>query len=260
MRVAIITGASSGMGREYARLASEGGEYDEIWAVARRRERLEALAGELATRVRPVALDLSQPDAADEVGRLLGEARAKDSSLAVGLLVNAAGLGKFGTCDDLTNAEVSAMVDVNCRALVTLTQTCLPYMARGSRVIEFASCAGFQPLPGLDVYAATKAFVISYTRALRFELRGRGIRVTAVCPIWIRTEFVDVARRTANGATVRHPFPILSPRRVAIWSTLVNRVNYPVATCGVVPFVMRVAGKVLPAPLEMWAWEGLRRL
>lgn len=264
MRIAIITGASSGLGREYARLADERGGYDEIWAVARRRERLEALAGELSTPVRPLALDLTDARAAERVEAEMAAAEAlareRGDALEVGLLVNAAGFGKFGTCDDMTNAETDAMIDLNCRALVSLTQVALPRMGKGSRVIQVASSASFQPLPGLNVYAATKAFVRSYTRALRFELRGRGIRVTAVCPLWVATEFVDVARETKNGQTVRHPFPVLSARHVVRWSWGVNTANYPIACCCVTGLVMRLADKVLPAPVVMWAWEGLRRL
>ena len=152
------------------------------------------------------------------------------------------------------------MVGLNCRALVDVTQLALPYMRRGARLMQIASSASFQPLPGLNVYAATKAFVRSYTRALRFELRGRGIRVTAVCPLWIKTEFIEVAQDTSNGSTVRHFFPLLGARRVAHWSWCVNSLNYPIATCCVTGCVMRVADKLLPAPLVMWVWEGLRRI
>jgi uncharacterized protein len=151
------------------------------------------------------------------------------------------------------------MVDVNCRALVEMTQVCLPHMGRGSRIVQIASAAAFQPLQGLAVYAASKSFVLSYTRGLRRELAGRGIHVTAVCPIWVKTEFVKVARDTANGRTVRHPWPQLSPARVVAHSDLVSRCNYPVATCSVVAFAMRVFCKLAPAPLVMWIWEGVRR-
>lgn len=255
MNIAIITGASSGLGREYARAADESGHYDELWVIARRVERLEELAKACTTPVRAISLDLAQANAIEELSALLQREKP-----TVGLLVNAAGFGKFGTYADLTVAEVSSMITVNCNALVCLTQAVLPFMTRGSRILQIASSAAFQPLPGLDVYAATKAFVLSYTRALRFELRGRGIRVTAVCPIWVRTEFIDVARQTANGATVKNPAPSISPERVVRWSLFVNRMNYPVATCCVSGVIMRFAGKILPAPLEMWAWEGLRRL
>lgn len=255
MSIAIITGASSGLGRLYVRQADKEGVYDQIWAIARRRERLDELAGQCATEVRCICLDLSREGAIEQLDDML-----QVQNPQVSLLVNAAGFGKFGTCDDLSNEEVGAMIDVNCRALVQVTQSALPYMRRGSRIVQVASCAGFQPLPGLSVYAASKSFVLSYTRSLRYELRGRGIRITAVCPIWVRTEFIKVARETANGATVRHPWPQISPKRVVAWSTFVNRLNYPVATCSIVSLVMRLFCKVVPAPLIMWIWEGVRRV
>lgn len=254
----MITGASSGLGREYAYLADRECAYDEIWAVARRTERLEELAARCQTPVRPITLDLSKRESIPRLSEMLGGLNAPD--IQVGLLVNAAGLGKFGTYRDLTQQETDAMIDVNCRALVDITQAVLPYMDRGGRIMQVASCAGFQPLPGLNVYAATKAFVISYTRALRFELRGRHIRTTAVCPYWIRTEFVQVARSTGNGTTVKHPWPQLNPRHVAHWSTRVNRANYPVATCCLIGFIMRMFCKIVPAPIIMWIWEGIRRI
>lgn len=264
MRIALITGASSGLGREYAHWASDHGGYDQIWAVARRRERLEELAAELSTPVRPVPLDLTDKASITQLKELLDEAATQDKAhgekFSVGLLVNAAGLGKFGTYADMTCEEVDTMVDLNCRALVDVTQVALAHMERGGRIIQIASSASFQPLPGLNVYAASKAFVRSYTRALRFELRGRGIFVTAVCPLWVKTEFIDVARQTANGQTVRHPFPVFGARRVVRWSMLVNAVNYPIATCCVTGLLMRIADKIIPAPVIMWIWEGLRRV
>lgn len=264
MRIALITGASSGLGREYARWASEHGNYDQIWAVARRHQRLQELAVELSTPVRPVTLDLTEKTSIAQLEGLLNQAasqcEARGEKLTVALLVNAAGLGKFGTYADLTCEEVDTMVDLNCRALVDVTQVALSHMERDGRIIQIASSASFQPLPGLNVYAASKAFVRSYTRALRFELRGRGIFVTAVCPLWVKTEFIDVARQTANGQTVRHPFPVLGARRVVRWSMLVNALNYPVATCCVTGLLMRIADKIIPAPLIMWIWEGLRRV
>ncbi len=260
MGIAIITGASSGLGREYARIAAGSGRYEELWLIARREDRLRELAAELGVPTRVVTLDLLAPDAMGRMEALLAQATRERAGLSVGLLVNAAGFGKFGTCDDLSRVEVDGMVRLNCGVLVDMTQLCLPLMRRGSRILQVASTASFAPLPGLGVYAASKVFVRSYTRSLRFELRGRGIFVTAVCPIWIRTEFMDVARRTANGTTVRHPMPTLSPRRVAWWSMLVNRCNYPIATCCVTGAILRILAKVIPDPILMWGWEGLRRL
>ena len=263
-RIAIVTGASSGLGREYALLADESREYDQIWAIARRAERLAELADRCETEVLPILLDLSALDAAPKLAAMLEDAaQAAGScglSLEVGLLVNAAGFGKFGMYDDMTLSEVDSMVDLNCRALVDITQVTLPYCHAGSRIIQIASSAAFLPLPGLNVYAATKAFVLSYTRALRFELRGRGINVTAVCPLWVKTEFIDVARDTANGQTVRHPFPVLDAKHVVRWSDMVNRANYPVATCCVAGAAMRVLRKLAPSSLAMAAWEVVRKI
>ncbi len=260
MRIAIVTGASSGLGAEYARRIDGRGYADEIWAIARRGERLRELAARCKTPVRCIPADLSFRSAIDEVRARLAAAALSDADFELSMLVNAAGLGKFGTWEDLSLDEVDAMVDLNCRALVEMTQVCLPHMGRGSRIVQIASSAAFQPLQGLAVYAASKSFVLSYTRALRRELAGRGIRVTAVCPIWVKTEFVEVARDTANGRTVKHPWPQLAAGRVVAHSDLVNRCNYPVATCSVVAFAMRIFCKLAPAPLVMWLWEGIRRI
>ena len=182
MRIALITGASSGLGREYARWADAHGSFDQIWAIARREERLHALAKELSTPVRALPLDLTEGSAATTLQAILDEEACDDPSLEVGLLVNAAGFGKFGTYADMTLAEADSMVDLNCRALVDVTQVALAHMRDGGRIVQVASSASFQPLPGLNVYAASKAFVRSYTRALRFELRGhpRDRRVPAL--------------------------------------------------------------------------------
>ncbi len=260
MRIALITGASSGLGREYARWVDAHKAADEIWAVARRLPRLEELAHELSTPVRPLTLDLTSTEAMDTLERDLKEAQEKDPAFEIALLVNAAGFGKFGTYADMTRQEVDSMIDLNCRALVDITQLALPYMRKGSHIIQIASSASFQPLPGLNVYAASKVFVRSYTRALRYELMGKGIYVTAVCPLWVKTEFIKVARETKNGKTVNHPFPQLSATHVVRWSMFVNRINYPIATCCISGFIMRIADKILPAPIVMWAWEGLRRI
>ena len=146
MRVALITGASSGLGREYARRAVASGAYDEVWVVARRERRLRELADELGPSVVPVPLDLTDRASVDGLAGLL-RSREAEGPFEVGLLVNAAGLGKFGTYADLSLDEVDAMVDLNCRALVELTQVVLPHMRRGGRIIQVASSASFQPLP-----------------------------------------------------------------------------------------------------------------
>jgi short-subunit dehydrogenase len=151
------------------------------------------------------------------------------------------------------------MIDVNCSAAVLLTQMVIPYMARGSHVLEVVSCASFLPLPHLNVYAASKAFMQSYTRGLRWELRGTGICATAVCPFWVRTEFVEVARRTEGAKDVRH-FPFAQrPQTVVRRGLLANRLHLAVACCGVPALFLRVAGKFIPWCVDIAGWEILRR-
>ena len=116
----------------------------------------------------------------------------------VKLLVNASGFGKIGTVGNLPLDDETGMVELNCKALCAVTHMVLPYMSENSRILQFASAASFLPQPGFAIYAATKAFVLSYSRALREELRPRRIGVTAVCPGPVKTEFFDIAETTGE--------------------------------------------------------------
>ena len=254
MNIAIVTGASSGLGRSFIRQLDRQGGLDEIWGVARRRERMEELAAQLSTPMRPLALDLTKTESVETLRALLQETGAD-----VRVLVNSAGFGKFGTYADMTLQETADMIDLNCRAAVALTAAAIPHMNRGARILEICSSAAFQPLPGFNVYAATKAFLLRYSRALRWEVAPRGIKVTAVCPGWIKTEFMQVARDTKNGRTVRsYPFA-LRPETVARRALRDSQV-LAVTTCGLPALVQRVASKFLPHCFIMACWEGLRRL
>lgn len=255
MRIAIVTGASSGLGRAYARQLDRIMKLDEIWLIARREERLQAVAGELGCKGRVLAMDLKRRESTEVLEAMLAEEKPE-----LAALVCAAGFGKFGRGEDMTAQETEDMVALNCRAAVEVTRVCLPYLERGGRVLEIASCAAFQPLPGMNLYAATKAFLLRYTQALRWELKGRGVKVTAVCPFWIRTEFMDVARDTANPNAVRHTPFAMRPEAVAAWSLTMNGLDVGTVTCGPIPFVMEVGSKVLPACVPMALWDKLRKL
>ena len=163
MKIAVITGASSGMGREFALRISEKyrTELDEIWLIARRRERLEALAGELPVAARVMALDLSDTAAINEYSARLAEERPE-----VKVLANAAGFGIFGGFEGMELERQLAMIDLNDKALVAMTYLTLPYMHEGGEIFELGSLSSFQPVPYINVYGASKAFVLSFTRAL----------------------------------------------------------------------------------------------
>ena len=189
MKIAIVTGASSGMGRETViQLADRFGGLDEIWAVARRKERLDELTGQVPVRIRKFPLDLSDKE---EIGKL--KETLKEVKPDVKILVNAAGYGKTGAVGTIPEEESAGMVRLNDEALVRVTEAVLPYISDNSRIIQFASAAAFIPQPGFAVYAATKSFVLSYSRALSEELKQRKIKVTAVCPGPVSTEFFDIA-------------------------------------------------------------------
>lgn len=254
MKIAVVTGASSGMGREFVRRLSKKGDLDEIWAVARREDRLIALKESVSDRVRPIPLDLRRPESIETLSAMLEQEKPN-----VRVLVNAAGFAKFGTYRDLSLQEVNDMMDVNCKAAVDLTLIVLPHMRAGARILEICSAASFQPLPGLNVYAATKAFLHSFSRALRWELFPRRIHVTAVCPDWVETEFIEVAKDTKNGKTVRH-FPFAAkPEHVVACALFDSALGLPVSTFAFATF-HRLAAKFIPHELIIACWELLRRI
>ncbi len=194
MKIAIVTGASSGMGREFVRQLSEYVQVDEIWAVARRREALEALKDETTVPVRPVVLDLLEMESFDKIRAMLEETRPE-----IRLLVNAAGFGKFGAYHKTSIEDDCRMIDLNCKALLMMTRLCIPYMKPGSHILELDSLSAFQPVPYITTYGATKAFVLSYSRAMNRELKDKGIRVMAMNPGWVKTEFFRHAFQTNDG-------------------------------------------------------------
>lgn len=197
VRIAIVTGASSGMGREFVRqLPYFYHNLDEIWIIARREEKLAALAHGSAVPCRIFAGDLCKGEIYQKLEHAL-----KEETPDIRMLVNAAGFGKVGVVKKIAHREPSAqtaMIDLNCRALTRMTLICLPYLRLGSRVVNLASAAAFCPQPSFAVYAATKSYVLSFSRALGAELKRTGIYVTAVCPGPVATEFFDVSGKLPN--------------------------------------------------------------
>jgi hypothetical protein len=190
-RLAVVTGASSGIGAALVRLLSRRGE--PVLAVARRSQRLDALAGEALASdqapIHPLALDLATDGAAQVLAH---EARRRGVPW---LLVNSAGFGAYGPFEASDPARMSALVRLNCEALVAASHALLPDVrgGGGGTVLNVASAAAFQPTPYMAVYGASKAFVLSFTEALDEELRGSGVRALAFCPGPVATEFGEVA-------------------------------------------------------------------
>jgi len=196
MKIAIVTGASSGMGREFAERVGNSEKLDEIWVIARRTERLEELKATIRIPVVPISLDLTDDADIEKYKR-----RLIDTNPDVRILVNAAGYGRIGHAETITNFEQIGMIDLNAKALTEITLITLLYMSEGAKIYQLASMSSFMPVPYLSVYAATKAYVLSFSRSLNVELKSRGIRVMAVAPGWVRTEFINRAE-DENGMVV----------------------------------------------------------
>ena len=188
MNIAVITGASSGMGREFVYAIDKEYELSEIWVVARRKERLEELQARCRTKIRPLVFDLSNPASFAEYKALLEAEKPQ-----IRVLVNAAGYGLFGTFEEMGLEEQLGIVDVNDKALTAMCLLSLPYMRKGDTIVNLGSNSSWQPVPYLNVYAASKAYVLSFSRGLGRELKPRGVHVMCVCPGWIKTEFMDTA-------------------------------------------------------------------
>lgn len=195
MRTGIITGASSGMGREFVLQSAARGDLDELWVIARRAERLEQLKSQVSIPLHILPLDLTKEESFERY-----EAELAEKKPQVTLLVNASGFGKFGRYDQIPLQDSLDMIDLNCKALVRMTQLTLPYLTQGAHVIQVDSLSAFQPVPYLGVYGATKAFVLSYSRSLNAELAPRKIHMMAFCPGWVKTEFFDHAEQTSKTA------------------------------------------------------------
>jgi uncharacterized protein len=192
---ALITGASAGIGREFARQLA--GRAQSLILIARREQRLNELRDELQHRYPNVMIATSKTDLADpgQLNNLL--AWLDRERIGVDLLVNNAGLGDsgaFATSDPIRNQQMTL---VNTVALTTLTRHLVPLMIARRRggILNVSSSAGFLPIPDFAVYAATKAYVTSFSEALRAELRGSGVSVSALCPGPVHTEFQEVAKR-----------------------------------------------------------------
>lgn len=259
-RIAIITGATSGLGLEFVRqldaqAARGSATVDEFWLVARNESKLDEIASTLATPARAVAADLSKPEDIAHIAELL-----EGASATVSYLVNSAGFGRFGSWRDISDTDATTMIELDCRAVVEMTRTCLPFMERGARIIEIASAAGFVPLPYMNVYAAAKSFVLRYTRGLRWELHGTGITATALCPTWVKTGFEAQARKSNDGRAVNHLLFAQSAKTVVKRALIANRLHFAVACCSIPSLFLRLVGKIVPNCITMWGWNLLRRL
>ena len=254
MTIAIVTGASSGMGREFVRQLHNYVTVDEIWAIARRADALEELKTETPYPVRPVVLDLTKEESFQSFAALL-EKEQPD----VKLLVNAAGFGKFGAYHRVTLDEDMRMVDLNCKALLAMTRITLPYMHRGSHVLQLDSLSAFQPVPYITTYGATKAFVLSYSRAMNAELKDKGIRMMAMNPAWVKTEFFSHAFKTNHSEVQYFNYVYEAKDVVATGLRHLYRTKKDISIHGLPVKFQVLLVKLLPHRLVMNTWLGQQK-
>ena len=203
--VTVITGASAGIGAALARVFARNGHA--LALVARREDRLHALADEIAAAggARPLVIvaDLQRSDAARPIGEALAAQGAEPQ-----FMVNNAGFGLVGTAAALDRAEQLAMIDLNVRALTELSLAFVDSLARHrGGILNVGSMAGFLPGPGMAVYYATKAYVLSFSEALHSELKSRGVRVSVLCPGPVPTEFAARAGISGSSLAPGHSHP-----------------------------------------------------
>ena len=245
MKTAIITGASSGLGRELARqMCGVFSEVESVWLVARRADRLETLAAEIEGRtVACLALDLCDPMSFVALKDRLAEAKPE-----IALLVNCAGCGCLGRVGEMDTASQTRMVDLNVRALTAVTNLVLPYMPEGGHILNVSSIASFCPNPRMTVYSSTKAYVSHFTVGLNEELRRRKVSVTAVCPGPMATEFLPLAGITGRSSTFEF-LPYCDQVRVAGGALRAAKAGRTIYTPKLLYKFYRLLAKLTPSQL-----------
>lgn len=246
MKIAVVTGASSGMGREFVYALDRDESFDQIWVIARREQRLLELKEKCRAEIRPIVLDL-QDRASFEAYRELLEREKPE----IAVLVNAAGFGLFGVFMEMDMARQLDIIDLNSRALTAMCHMSVPYMKSGSRIYNMGSMSSWQPVPYINVYGASKAYVLSFSRALGVELRRQGIKVMAVCPGWITTEFFDHA---IHDDTVNYFNRYYSAEQVVAKALRDMKKGKDTSVLGFPERVQVQLVKHLPAKLVMKTW------
>ena len=252
--IAIVTGASSGIGKEFLILLLKEQGLDELWAIGRNEERLKEVKENDKDRIRTFSMDLTDRRNLDVL-----EALITSEDVNIKWLVNCAGYAKFcdyGGIDRFTSIN---MIDLNVSALVAMGLICLPYMERGAHIINMASQASFQPLPYQNIYSSTKAFVRNYTRALNVELRSKGVVATAVCPGWMQTRLIE--RAIVEGEKGTRVFPhIVYPEVVAKKALKDAKKFKDISIYGAYTKLTHVIAKMLPQRCMMGIWLKQQRL
>jgi len=247
-RAAIITGAAGGIGSVFTDRISQMEAIDEIWAVGRSEEKLDALRAGYP-KVRPVVMDLSsgKTDILDDM--------LKSEKPDVRILINNAGTGYMGAFDRMQAEEVIRICNINCTAPAAVMSKVLPYMTKGARILNISSASSFQPNPYLAMYSASKVFVKNLSRAVNEELKSRGITVTSVCPGWVDTGMLP---REKNGKKISYA-GMIKPERVVDKALKDSARGRDMSVPGLFAKYFRFYSKITPTGIVMKQWAAIIR-
>lgn len=256
-RICVITGASSGIGREFFREIVGDGQlkFDEIWVIARSESKLSELSGLTEIPVKVFPLDLSKRESFEAYREEL-----KKENPRIGLLINCAGFGKFDSTLKVGYDENLGMIDLNVTATAALNIISCNYMQEGDGIINVASVAAYQPIPYINTYGATKAFVLNFTRGLSMELKPKGIHVMAVCPFWTKTNFFDRAIESDENKVVKKYVAMYEPKQIVGRALSDYKKKKAVSLFGFMTKLQLFAVKLAPTGLTMRIWMNQQKL
>ncbi|NLM19827.1 MAG: SDR family NAD(P)-dependent oxidoreductase [Clostridiaceae bacterium] len=247
--IAVITGASSGIGLEFAKQLDSDQRIDEIWLCARRENRLQDLTQSLNKTTKIIAGDVT-----DLIWQNRFYQELEQNNVQIHTLINSAGMGKKGTVEEIGCKNNAYMIDLNCRALTIVCSICIPFMAIGGRILNLSSVAAFLPQPRFAVYAATKSYVLSYSRALHRELKSKEITVTAVCPNPMETEFFQHTGKPQEISSIKK-IGLEQVEKVAAKALRRSERKKDISLQSLSAKFVRIVARILPHPLILWIEE-----
>jgi uncharacterized protein len=252
---ALITGASAGIGREFARQLAARART--LVLIARREQRLNELRDELQNRNTQLRVHIRVVDLCEkaQINELLPW--LEQNKVEIDFLINNAGLGDYGPVATSAPKRNDEILQVNMVALTTLTRALLPQMIsrKNGAILNISSSAGFLPIPGMGVYAASKAYVNSFTEALRAELRGTGVTVTALCPGPVHTEFGDAAKRPGGQPETGPEFVYVSVEKTARAALAAIEADKPLVIPGIFMKLGMFLVRITPMSILRLAWR-----
>ncbi len=246
-KVAVITGASSGFGSLFAsKLSTMLNSVDEYYLIARREDKLVEVSKTVSKPCKIIPLDLEKEESAYEIAQILSE-----DKVSVKMLINCAGFGIYGDFLDSQAKDVTGMLDLNCKALTMITKEVIPFMCNNSRIINIASSAAFLPQKNFAVYAASKSYVLSFTRALNCELRDLNIYCTAVCPGPADTNFFNIALENSSNLPFYKEMFMADAGAVVDKAIKDSIMKHPVSVYGLPMKSLRLISKIVPASVSL---------